>query len=88
MCLFNMVFQVCLFRETFSTGPAVVRQIIRMGVHVEFEIRHLVESPIALVTPKRFLACVDHNMIPQVAFLVKTFAANVANEGFLVAVRS
>lgn len=83
-----MVFKISLFWKTFSTSPAVIRQVIRVGVHVKFEIRHLVEGSIALVASKRFLASMDHDVISQIALLVKSLAADVANKRLLLAVGS
>lgn len=87
MRFINMIFQVRLFRKAFPAGPAVIRQIIGVGVHVELQIRHLIKSSIALVTAEGFLSRVNHYVIAQIAFLVKPFAADVADESFLVAVR-
>lgn len=59
-----------------------------MCMHVEFQIGHLVEGPIALVASKRLLSCVNHDVISQIALLVEAFTADVANKRFFVAVSS
>ena len=88
MSFFNVVFKISLFGKTFSAGPAVIRQVIRVGMHVKFEIGHLVEGPVALVASERLLAGVNHNVISQIALLMKSLAADVANKRLLVAVGS
>lgn len=57
-------------------------------MHVEFEIRHFVEGPVALVASKRLLTRVNHDMISQIALLVKSLATDVANKRLLVTVGS
>jgi len=88
MSFFDVVFQISLFGKTFPTGPAVIRQVIRVGMHVKFKIGHLVEGPVALVASKRLLASVNHDVISQIALLVKSLAADVANKRLLVTVGS
>ena len=57
-------------------------------MHVEFEIRHFVEGPVALIASERLLARVNHDVVSQIALLVKSFAADVANKRLLVTVGS
>ena len=80
--------QISLLRKSFSTCPAVVWKIIGVSVHVKFQIRHLVEGPVALVASKRFFSRVNHNVISQVPLLVKALTADVTNESFLVTMSS
>lgn len=88
MRLFYVFLQFGLFRKAFSACSTVVRKIIRVGVHVKFQIRHLVECPIAQVASERLFSRMNHYVIAKVPLLVKTFAADVANESFLVTVRA
>ena len=88
MSLFDVVLKIRLFGKAFPTGPAVIGQVIRMGMHVKFKIGHLVEGSVALVASKRLLARVNHDVISQIALLVKPLAADVANKSLLVTVGS
>jgi hypothetical protein len=54
---------------------------------VKFQIRELVESFITQSAIVRLLARVDQEMVTKIAFLMETFAADIANEFLLLAVR-
>ena len=59
-----------------------------MGVHMEFQIGHLVKGSITLVASERLFSRVNHDVITQITLLVKALAADVADEGLLVTMRS
>lgn len=75
-----MELEIAAPSEASLAVPTAVWSIVRVDVHMEFQIRQLIERFLAKIAVIRFLPCVDQNMITQIAFLMKTLAANIADE--------
>ena len=81
-----MLLQFEFLGESLPADLTLVRQVVRMSMHMEFEVGHFVERSLAFRTFERFFTGMNHDMIPKVPLLVESFATNVAKEGFIVTV--
>jgi len=78
----NVEFEIASPGERSLAVSTAVWSIVRMNVHMELQIGQLIERFLAEIAVIRFLSSMDQNMITQIAFLMKTLAANVADEFF------
>lgn len=82
----DMLFEVEIPAESFSTFFACKWLLVIVCVHVKCQIVHLMESFAADVALEGFLACVCQPVIFIVSFLVKSFAANIAYKWLVTSV--
>lgn len=83
-----MVLQIAPSRERYAANATTIRRVFSMDMHVKFQIRQFVKSFLAQRTLVWFLARVNQYVISQIAFLVKTFPATIADKFLLDVVRS
>ena len=83
-----MLFKVKIPAESFTAFLACKWLLVIVRVHVKCKIVHLMEGLATDVTLEWFFAGVCESVIFVVAFLVESFAANIADERLVSGVNS
>lgn len=76
----NVKFEITSSSEARLAVTAAVRSVVRVNVHMEFQIGQLIEGLLAEIASIRLLSGMDEYVITQIAFLMEALATNVAYE--------
>ena len=88
VCRANMLFEITTAREGRFTVTATIRCVVRVNVKVKFQIRQFVECFVAQSAVVWLFSSVNKQVVAKIAFLMKSFTANVANKFLFLAVCS
>lgn len=88
MQLPRMLFEIKIPAEPFSTNIASKRLSFVVGVHMESQIVDLVKRFIADAAFVCLFTTMSQSMVLVISFLVKSFAAELANKWFVTSVDS
>ena len=79
-----MLFQIASSCKILFAVSTAIWRVVCVCMHVELQIGQFIKSFLTQITGVRLLASVDKRVISQVAFLMKTLAADFTHEFFNV----